>query len=113
MKERIVIKDEIFADFLIKNKENHSISASPKVIMDRCRVEQIPENFEELKELCKKYNGKGLFIANSYIEVGGVLVYSNMVFTNDGAIYVNTDCMFVEKISIPQMWQIIKGLRGE
>lgn len=108
MKERIVIE---------KTKECRPHPALREGVncidTKYCQFEQVPETFEELKELCKKYNGKGLFIANCYIEVGGVLVFSNMVFTNEGIIYLNTDCCFKEKASPQQMWNIIKSLIGE
>ena len=111
MKERIVVKDEIFAKFLIENKDNHDISASPKVIMDRCKVEQVPTNWEELKELCRDI--KEIKVEEDYIEIHGVLIGSNMLFCNDGAIFLNTDCCFKEKATPQQMWQIIKNLIGE
>ena len=49
MKEIIVVKDKTFADFLIKNKDNDDISASPKVIMDRCNIEKVPEDILKRK----------------------------------------------------------------
>lgn len=49
MKSRIVVKDEDFAEFLIKHRDNHEIcAASPKVIMDRCEIEIEPENWADL-----------------------------------------------------------------
>lgn len=84
-----------------------------KCYTEHSRVGQVPETFTDLTELCKKYSGKGLYIGCSYIEVGGALLYSNMVFTNDGAIFLNTDCCFKEKATPAQMWQIIKNLIGE
>lgn len=72
------------------------------------KVEQIPETWEELKELCK--NLKGCNVEEDYIEVFGCLVGSNILFCIDGAILLNTDCCFKEKATFQQMWEIIKNL---
>lgn len=105
MKERIVVKDEIFADFLIKNKDNHDISASPKVIMDRCKVEQVPENFEEMKELCK-----GMFVE---INEHSIIVFGCLEFWDNGTLAFHHYCDIVNNLKPQQMWNIIKNLIGE
>ena len=71
------------------------------------KIEQVPETWEELKDLCKK---TGIEVEENYIELFGVLVGSNILFCEDGAIMLNTDCCFAEKVSIERMWQIIKNL---
>lgn len=109
MKDKIVVKDEIFADFLIKNKDNHNISASPKVIMDRCRVEQLPESWEELKELCEdKY--KYVFTEGYETEY---IVIKHKYFTKDGKIFDYDWRCFADNLTPQQMWAIIKNLIGE
>lgn len=115
MKDRIVIKDEIFADFLIKNKDNHNISASPKVIMDRCRVEQEPTNWEELKELCE--NIKGVEYAGGNAK-GEIIQLDNIWFAENGDIWGYSEnweevCVIGKNKTPQQMWGIIKNLRGE
>ena len=118
MKERIVIKDEIFADFLIKNKDNHSISASPKVIMDRCRVEQVPETFEDIKQLL--HNDKEVFNKSvKKIEISEFMIeihfkLQTICFLHNGEI-VEPNCLrpIVTGRTPQQMWQIIKNLIGE
>lgn len=119
MKKQIAIigtEDEIktATDILTHNYKKYIPNGEIKTFAG-CPIKTnfIPETFEDLREMCKKYNGKGLFIGCCYIEVGGQLLYSNMVFTNDGAIFLNTDCIFAEKVSIPRMWQIIKSLMEE
>lgn len=111
MKGRIVIKDEIFADFLIKNKDNHNISASPKVIMDRCRVEQLPETWEDLKELIidrAKYIFNDKFFGNSEY-----FVIAHNYFIQDGRILDAYQNCFAANRTPQQMWNIIKNLVGE
>lgn len=112
MKERIVLKDEIFADFLIKNKDNHNISASPKVIMDRCRVEQLPESWKELKELCIDLESKDVFITSA----GDCIEYHGLYFWKDGSISNDAyQSVYAIKIDVTpaRQWQIIKSLLGE
>ena len=70
----------------------------------------VPETWEELKELCKEI---GIEVEENYIELFGILVGSSIMFCKDGAIMLNTDCCFAEKVSIERMWQIIKNLIGE
>lgn len=115
MEERIVIKEKTFKDFLLKHKDNHEIcSFSPLVIMSRCRVEQVPETWEELKELCRK------------LKIGDCEVYitlqltdkMKLYFYDNGEIigaYLDFEYEFslVKNRTPAQMWQIIKSLIGE
>lgn len=104
MKKRIVVKDEIFADFLIKNKDNHNISASPKVIMDRCRVEKEPTNWEELKNLCNENN----------LEILADIIYTNALsFYKNGYVKDNENSIVAVNRTPQQMWNIIKNLIKE
>lgn len=113
MKERIVVKDEIFADFLIKNKDNHNISANPKVIMDRCIVEKEPTNWEELKELCEDLESKNIFIINA----GNCIEFNGLYFWKDGSITTtqNNNDIWATKTNLTpaRQWNIIKSLIGE
>ncbi|MBR0541133.1 MAG: hypothetical protein IJK26_02890 [Clostridia bacterium] len=101
MKKRIIITED--------NVGNAYVNTDIK-LRGTQTIEQIPETFEELKKLCRAI---GCVVHPHDIVLYGCLVGSEMIFCEDGAIYLNTDCIFVEKLSIPQMWQIIKGLRGE
>ncbi len=85
MKERIVINktDQIW--------NINGTEIKPKDFEHE--TEQVPENWEELKELCK-----------------GITV--GLKICKDGTIYCNE--YFLAKNRTPeQMWQIIKGLIGE
>lgn len=73
-------------------------------------LEQVPETFEELKELCKEIE---VDVEEDYIELFGALVGSNILFCKDGAIMLNTDCCFKERATFEQMWNIIKYLTEE
>lgn len=74
------------------------------------KKEKQPETFEELKELCENFD---LSNNKDYIKIGGESMYSNILFCNDGAIMLNTDCCFAQNKTPQQMWQIIQGLIGE
>ena len=77
-------------------------------------VEQVPETFAELKELCKDIK-EVTITEEGHINVG--LVY----FTKGGEIYTYVEGVLTSSIFLPvskdrtpaQMWQIIKGLIGE
>lgn len=116
MKERIVIEEKTFKDFLLKHKDNHEIcSFSPLVIMSRCRVEQVPENFNELIELCK--NIKGVEFAGGKAK-GEIIQVDNIWFAENGEIWGYNDeytaiCNIAKNRTPQQMWEIIKSLVGE
>ena len=118
MKDKIVVKDEIFADFLIKNKDNHNISASPKVIMDRCIVEQVPETFSELRELCEELNNKIKDIQVSCVYEKHIVIQwynddnTDIDVYDDGTIFVENH-LVAENRTPQQMWFIIKNLIGD
>lgn len=120
MKNKIVIKDEIFADFLIKNKDNHNISASPKVIMDRCIVEQVPESFDEVKQLLKEHIDKlklnmdvwGIKIYEHFIDIEKKYVSYRVRFTDIGNILFDSYLLIATDKRPSEIWQIIKALIG-
>lgn len=56
MKERIVINQEL-SEVIISNKDNVKVGLFPKTIVNNADIEQVPETFEELKELCKNIKG--------------------------------------------------------
>ena len=76
-------------------------------------VEQVPENFSELKELCKKTGHyainiiRGGFLDREYIFIFG------LTFKQNGDIEDIENENIVEKRTPAQMWQIIKSLIGE
>ena len=70
------------------------------------KVEQVPENWEDLKELCE--NIKCCYVGENYISVSK----RNISFLNDGQIRCNY-YNITNKATPQQMWQIIKSLIGE
>ena len=119
MKERIVVKDEIFADFLIKNKDNHSISASPKVIMDRCRVEQVPETLGQVAFLLRQKlqeNNRDWYIETHIDRHEQEFRFMGILFSSNNTLSIKingADVVVMANISYPLMWAIIKNLIGE
>lgn len=114
MKERIVIED------VKKMCDDCQCCDRPISKQVECYLEEsrqlyetvkVPETFEELKELCEDL--KEIKVEEDYIEIFGALIGSNMLFCQDGAIFLNTDCCFKEKATPQQMWNIIKSLIGE
>ena len=99
MKERIVIEDFSCPD-------NCKRKDCEVCFKERSKKEQVPETFEELKELCK--NIKGCYIGENYIN----LSEKWLSFLNDGQIICHF--YFITNNATPQqMWQIIKSLIGE
>ena len=100
MKEKIVINQ----DWLVKDMKA-GVPELDKLFICQ-KVEQVPETFEELKELCK--NIKGCYIGENYIN----LSEKWLSFLNDGQI--RCLCYNITNNATPyQMWQIIKNLIGE
>lgn len=103
MKERIVIEDSN-----IKNLYVNVDGANVK-------REQVPENFAELKELCK--NIKGVEYAGGNAK-GEIIQLDNIWFAENGEIWGYTDnftdiCNISKDRTPAQMWAIIKNLIGE
>lgn len=98
MKERIVIEET-------KEFRPHPALREGVNCIDTkyCKCEQVPETWEELKELCK--NIKGCYIGENYIS----LSEKYLSFLNDGQIRCH--CYNItNNATIYQMWQIINNL---
>lgn len=78
------------------------------------KIEQVPESFEDLKELCKD-------IKEVTITEEGHINIDLVYFTEDGEIYTYIEGVLTSSLSLPvaknrtpaQMWEIIKSLIGE
>lgn len=112
MKERIVIpKDKIK---VLTSCGRFPANGYFTFYKEDAEVEQVPENWEELKELCKGIK-EVTITEEGHINVD--LVY----FTKDGEIYTYVEGVLTSSIFLPvskdrtpqQMWQIIKNLIGE
>lgn len=94
MKERIVFKTE---SSIKGRKEIAKINEYVNNFNFDCaferKVEQVPETWEELKELCKN-------------------ITIDLKLTKDGKIYCY-ELLIAENRTPQQMWQIIKNLIGE
>jgi hypothetical protein len=81
-----------FTNLLIKQKDS-KIKYSAEEILKEGKIEDYPETFEELKELCKD-------------------ITVDLKVCKDGTIYCKEHC--IAKNRTPQqMWQIIKSLVEE
>ena len=110
MKDRIVITQ----DWLVKDMKA-GVPELDKLFICQ-KVEQVPENFSELKELCKDL--KGLY-KNYNVEV-----FDDAIFVldakavllkvyDDGEIKDSGSEVIAENRTPAQMWNIIKNLIGE
>jgi len=70
-------------------------------------VKQVPETFEELKELCRAL---ALIVRKETIEFWGETIGTNMIFCKNGDIFLNTDEFFATERTPAQMWNIIQSL---
>ena len=82
---------------------------------DASVIEQIPETWEELKELCK--NTKGIEFTGGNAK-GKIIQLNNIWFAENGDIWSYTDdftgtCNIAKDRTPQQMWNIIKSLIGE
>lgn len=79
------------------------------------RYIKVPENFSELKELCKGIKGVEYAGGNTK---GEIIEISNIWFAENGEIWGYTDdftgiCNISKDRTPQQMWNIIKSLIGE
>lgn len=75
------------------------------------RTEQVPETFEELKELCEDLESKDVFITSA----GDCIEYHGLQFWVSGTVCHETEKFYsIKSDQTPaQMWNIIKNLIGE
>lgn len=108
MKERIVITQ----DWLVKDMKAGMPELDKLFICQK--VEQVPETFEELKKLCRNFEGVKFF----YDTVAGVEyinINDTIAFNENGLMLAmkNNFDVLVKKRTPAQMYQIIKNLIGE
>lgn len=74
-------------------------------------TEQVPETWEELKELCKDLESKDVFITSA----GDCIEYHGLQFWVSGTVCHETEKFYsIKSDRTPQqMWNIIKSLIGE
>ena len=110
MKERIVIpKDKIK---VLTSCGHFPANGYFTFYKEDVEVEQVPETFEELKELCEDLEGKNVFITCG----GECIEFNGLSFWQDGRISHDADqSMYAIKIDVTpaRQWQIIKSLIGE
>ena len=79
------------------------------------KVEQVPETYEELKELVNKYSGKinrqvgGITVGTTRIII--MMKFDNIYFGKNGNIYFADK--FLGTYTPARQWEIIKSLIGE
>ena len=110
MKERIVIpKDKIK---VLTSCGHFPANVYFTFNKDDAKIEQVPETFEELKELCKDLERKNVFITCG----GECIEFNGLSFWQDGRISHDADqSMYAIKIDVTpaRQWNIIKSLIGE
>lgn len=107
MKERIVINQ----DWLVKDMKA-GVPELDKLFICQ-KVEQVPENWEELLELCANLEKKNVFIIND----GYCIEFNGLYFWKNGNVCTIEDSNNIwatkTKVTPARMWQIIKNLIGE
>ena len=85
------------------------------------KIEQVPETWEELKELCRNSKiPKCYFKQDLFIKTKEPLTYYEHICV-DGVLFVDNGCIYAgyenDNVSTgrtpAQMWQVIKNLIGE
>ena len=96
-------------EYKIKHKEEdckkcsyEGICSSP--LCETEKVEQVPENWEDLKELCEQKNAE--ILCNTIYICG-------LSFKEKGKIFDNEGNEIAENRTYAQIWQIIKNLVEE
>ena len=115
MKERIVITQ----DWLVKDMKAGVVETDKLFICQK--VEQVPETWEDLKELCEKTDYvKTANIKNIPVylnEFGtGYIIIKGLYFGINGKIFyevIGQRYIIAQNRTPAQMWQIIKGLTEE
>ena len=102
MKERIVITDSQAID-----EWNRTIACYVDTdnSIYKAKFEKVPENFEELKELCK----------DMYADITehSITLFGCLEFWDDGKLSFFHYADIVNNLKPAQMWQIIKSLIGD
>ena len=74
---------------------------------------KVPENWEELKELCEELESKNVFIINA----GNCIEFNGLYFWKDGSITTtqNNNDIWATKTNLTpaRQWNVIKSLIGE
>lgn len=103
MKDKIIIpKDKIK---VLTSCDHFPANGYFTFYKEDVEVEQVPENWEDLKELCKKFCLK--------IISDIIYCYGGLNFHKDGTIKDNDNSIIKINRTPQQMWQIIKSLIGE
>lgn len=99
MKERIVITQ----DWLVKDMKAGMPELDKLFICQK--IEQVPESFAELKELCKQYNN--VIIGEDYIQFKW-----HLTFFEKGYIQIDTRVVAFRRTPA-QQWEVFKSLMEE
>ena len=94
--------------------QKYSVNGNCLYIEKDLVKEQVPENFSELKELCKELKGVKFFNDN-VAGVEYININDTIAFNENGLMLAmkNNFDVLVKKRTPAQMWQIIKNLIGE
>lgn len=102
MKERLIITEKSLIE-----STKHIAKEYDKEDVAEHTIEQIPENWEDLQELCRAL---ALIVRKETIEFWGETIGTNMIFCKNGDIFLNTDEFFATERTPAQMWDIIQSL---
>ena len=111
MKERIIIENPKFIEYF-KHTDNDYYEH---------RVEQVPENFKDVKQLTKELIEKTkpnkdvweINIQEHFIDIQKMYVTYRVRFTDIGNILFDNYLKIAENKTAAEMWAIIKSLIGE
>lgn len=115
MKERIVIDEDFYVKhFQDREKdfyEEDMCSGGNPEEWWHYEKEQVPETFEELKELCKELKGISFGKTGQTQETEYIAIDNSLYFYKDGTIDFGFDNL-AYTITPARQWQIIKSLIG-
>ena len=119
MKKRIVIDVQEYCK-KCKKQSCRTEYCWLKSKKDEERFEQLPENWEELKELCRWLENVSIHDVGGYIKlsINGNLIYFFIAGEMEGKIDITNNTFLerfcvIQKATPQQMWQIIKSLTGD
>ena len=109
MKEIIVVENKAF----LNKTDFVCIEDIVKDLKVEYTKEQVPENWEELKELCKTISKIETIKDNVYFIIENKIFFRGITFHLNGDIEDFKGYVISENRTPAQMWQIIKNLIGE
>lgn len=104
---------KVASEFYIPITDSKNISPTNTFVGNKIIKEQVPETFEELKEMCKDIKGVDYAGGNAK---GEMIIFDKIWFAENGEIWGYNDnyddiCHIGKSKTPSQMWQMIKILK--